>query len=183
MYQPCLTEAGGGGEQQSIKAASGGPDRSFSLLVYFRTAEQGLAPELNRRATPAEPGCCLQLCSSAGTLSATRCHHRAAPALLQLCFKWLPAENHVQVMQEKRTAVFGESCCNLQLLCNMFKYTVAVKTAESYLKGLVWPFWEIHLFAFLLRVRWENWHYRHADAINMKLPPAAKQLPSNQRRL
>lgn len=58
--QLCLTEAGR--EQQSIKAASAGPHRCSSSLVWFHTAEQGLSSVPSQAA----------VCTSACPLSATR---------------------------------------------------------------------------------------------------------------
>ncbi len=39
------------------------------------------------------------------------------------------------------------------------------------LKGIVLTFWEISLFAFLLRVKWEDWNHSHICPLNMKLQP------------
>ncbi len=33
----------------------------------------------------------------------------------------------------------------------------------------VWHFWEIRLFAFLPRVRWQDWYHSHVCMLNMKL--------------
>lgn len=96
--QLCLTEAGR--EQQSIKAASAGPYRCSSSLVWFHTAEQGLASVPSCRPAWAEPGGCLHLCVSAVSYPLTPWACNSAPAAAhQMSTSRKPCpDNQVQIM-------------------------------------------------------------------------------------